>query len=299
MRRRVLARVVGALRWRHVGARQATGPAATGCQGRLVLLGTGRRSLSGCRAFEDVPALPHQSKAAAQCSHSDTAGVASVTVPSAAKLWVQLPLPHIASPLFSAPILVDLCAPLLCVLPQWSGVLPFSGPSPPPNSEFDLCRGKIADILMQDYPAFFERDPEFGIYAQAVSLEVGQPSPTFCRIRGKAGYCTAIRGLRQLVRRAVRNGTVDCSMERGEPYGHERALRVVWTCRGETPILGPVLIKAISIYSLGPEECPEEGHHQLAYRVIRHQIEFLEVIPPGLLKPWLTGPSCQEPAFAV
>lgn len=147
-------------------------------------------------------------------------------------------------------------------------------------SEYDLCRGKITRVLSSDYLDFFDREPDFGIYDEAVSLEIGQPLQGWGCVHGKQKYSGAIRTLRRIVCRAVENGRMSCRVTDGQPFGH--SLRVDWRCEGEMHVLHlhrDIHIHAISMYTLQPQA--EQGG-SLAYRIRRHRIEFVDIHPPGL-----------------
>mmetsp|Transcript_46529 Transcript_46529/g.107399 ORF Transcript_46529/g.107399 Transcript_46529/m.107399 type:complete len:257 (+) Transcript_46529:126-896(+) len=145
-------------------------------------------------------------------------------------------------------------------------------------TDYELSLGKITETLRGDYPAFFERKPNFSIYDERVEFELGRPFHSVSALRGKRAYSSALVALQRLGSSAVRDGAVLCQIGDGTPYGH--ALRVAWECRG-TMICSicPVYVSGISLYSvtraLG-------GDPTLSHRIHRHIIEFVEIQPPSL-----------------
>lgn len=193
-----------------------------------------------------------------------------------------------------------------------------SGDLPPPRapSEYDLNLGKIVDILKCDYPAMFERPPNFEIYDESIVFELGQPFHAVSALRGKRAYCRALSALRSLSCGAVRDGRVRCKVADGEPYGH--ALRVPWTCEGNLIWSGADLyISAVSLYSIRPQMPPPLNSQNsddfaaaptalrsLSHRIHRHCIEFVEIHPPSLrsllLRLWWKRQVCNvDPVFAL
>lgn len=157
---------------------------------------------------------------------------------------------------------------------------------PRPNSDLDLSFGKIVDTLQMDYPALFERSPNFDIYDECVVFELDLGSGHDGRklsarpLRGKRAYCRALLALQGLARGTVRDGKVKCSIQHASPSDY--TLRVNWTCHGQIAALGyPLYIDAISVYSVASEASASEATLPL-HRIDRHKIEFLEIHPPSL-----------------
>lgn len=149
----------------------------------------------------------------------------------------------------------------------------------------DLSVGKIVDTLRSDYPAFFERLPNFEIYDDSIVLELGQPFHGVEALHGKQRYRRAIRAL-QTLGKAVSDGEVRCRIADGKDYGH--AVKVAWECRGTIGICR-IYISAISLYSvtaqvpsLSPDGQEKELAPALSHRVHRHAIEFVEIKPSVL-----------------
>lgn len=194
-----------------------------------------------------------------------------------------------------------------------------SGNLPPPRapSEYELSRGKIVDILKCDYPAMFERTPNFEIYDESIIFELGQPFHAVRAVRGKRAYCRALSTLRRLSCSTVRDGRVWCKVADGQPYGHD--LRVPWTCEGMLRLPTPVriYISAVSLYSIRPQIPPPLNSQKrddfaaapaalrsLSHRIHRHCIEFVEIHPPSLrsvlLHFWWERQGCNvDPVFAL
>lgn len=147
-------------------------------------------------------------------------------------------------------------------------------------SEYELSVGKIADTLQKDYPAIFEREPDFGVYKKHVQLELGQPF----HVSKVVDYPRALSSLLRLGNAFVKDGKVSCHVCDGKSYGH--ALRVYWRCVGVLKfrwIWTPLNISAVSLYSVDRElPCADEDEPRLAYRVSRHVIEFTEINPPTI-----------------
>lgn len=158
----------------------------------------------------------------------------------------------------------------------------FGGPGRAPLGDYELSRGKIVDVLSDDYRLFFDRPPDFEIYDDNVVLEVGSSLVRLPVVRGRTGY----RRLLALVQGAcwygVKNGTMSCKVTDGEPYGH--AIRIFWTMRGQSRRGKPLLISGYSLYSLGRQAASASGTSLLTHRINRHVIEFTEV-RPHVLKP--------------
>merc|ERR1719357_691867 len=74
-------------------------------------------------------------------------------------------------------------------------------------TEYELSRGKIIDTLQQDYADFYQREPNFDIYDEAVCLEIGNPPHGVRAVNGKSRYIGFIRGLRRVLRGAVSDGS--------------------------------------------------------------------------------------------
>lgn len=159
-------------------------------------------------------------------------------------------------------------------------------------TDYDLSLGKIVDTLRSDYPAFFERRPNFEIYDERVVFELGQPFHSAAALRGKRGYTRAVGALQSLACSTVRDGTVSCRICDGSDYGH--ALKVPWHLHGSLrpfSSLGPLVescatvhIHAISLYSITPQapDSSESSPTFLSHRIHRHCIEFVEIEPPSL-----------------
>lgn len=149
-----------------------------------------------------------------------------------------------------------------------------------PN-DYELSLGKITDTLQSDYPAFFEREPDFEIYHNQIALELGKPFEGMSGLRGKRSYSRILAALQRVACGTVRDPIVTCHFSDGTPYGH--ALRVSWQVQGS--MVGfqcPIYISAISFYSLAPQ-MPEFGASPvLSHRIHRHTIEFVEIQPPTL-----------------
>lgn len=169
-------------------------------------------------------------------------------------------------------------------------------------TDYELSLGKIVDTLRSDYPAIFERGPDFEIYDKHVILELGRPFHAVSALHGKRAYCRALGTLQQLASSAVRDGTVTFHISDGTPYGH--ALRVHWTCRGQLRCLGrPVHISAISLYSVAPQAPTPAGCcPSLSHLINRHTLEFVEIHPPSLRSllrgMWWEPLSQPQPALA-
>lgn len=162
---------------------------------------------------------------------------------------------------------------------------PDLGYEPPKEpDEYELSIGKITDVLRSDYPDFFERSPDFGIYDEHVTLELGKPlEEPKVLARGKSRYCRRLLAMRRICSSMVRNGTVSCQVCDGRPYGS--ALRVYWKCQGEI-WLGSARefhISAVSYYSVAPQ-LPDrsEALQFLAHRINRHTIDITEIRPSSL-----------------
>lgn len=156
-------------------------------------------------------------------------------------------------------------------------------------SEYALCLGKITDILRSDYPAFFEREFDFDIYADSVTMELGPPfsaeGHTRTALTGKAKYCAAFRLLRKVMCSTMRSGKVECSVQPAGGLGFP--LQINWKCHGEV-LLGhrQFDIEAKSLYDLAAfvqaSTLPCEEPPQLRYLVSRHRLEFTAIRPCSL-----------------
>jgi len=188
---------------------------------------------------------------------------------------------------------------------------PLEGVSPLRNQGMDLCGGrrpteyelslgKIVDTLKNDYPAFFEREPNFDIYDDHLVFELGRPFHGVSALHGKQSYRRALLALQRLGRGALSDGTVACQVHDGTPYGH--ALKVAWQCNGSMLGKRCVHISAISLYSVN-HQAEKETDVSLAHRVHKHSIEFLEIHPPSLrsllLGQWWRPQSRLEPVLAL
>jgi len=172
-------------------------------------------------------------------------------------------------------------------------------------TEYELSRGKIIDTLQNDYADFFEKEPSFDIYDEAVCLEIGHPPHGVRAVRGKSRYIGFIRGLRRVLRGAVSDGSIECRIRDGAAYGY--AIRVHWTCTGHLAIWGtqhPVHVSALSLYAMQDEAAsgaiPDASVP--ACRIHQHKIEILDIQPPFLRSQWAEawrGPAHgREPVFA-
>jgi len=163
------------------------------------------------------------------------------------------------------------------------GLLACGGQPPRRPTEYELSLGKIADTLRSDYPDLLQRDPDFGIYDEAISLEIGQPlHAAVLGIRGKMRYARAISTLRRLACSTLLDGSIRCRVHSGAEYGC--ALRVPWTCDGTMYLLGlqrPIHISAISLYNVAPQALGSNDM-SLSYRIRRHKIDFMDIQPPSL-----------------
>mmetsp|Transcript_64645 Transcript_64645/g.168101 ORF Transcript_64645/g.168101 Transcript_64645/m.168101 type:complete len:296 (-) Transcript_64645:35-922(-) len=184
------------------------------------------------------------------------------------------------------------------------GLFTCGGQLPRRPTEYELSLGKIADTLRSDYPALLEREPDFGIYDEAVSLEIGQPwHAAVLGIRGKEKYMRAIRTLKRLACSALSDGSIRCRVESGAEYGC--ALRVPWKCEGTMYLLGlqrRIHISAISSYKVAPQPIGSRDSFALSYRIRQHRIEIMDIQPPSLrslLSDTLWQPGHREqPCFA-
>eukprot|EP00927_Polykrikos_kofoidii_P060418 TRINITY_DN55405_c0_g1_i1.p1 TRINITY_DN55405_c0_g1~~TRINITY_DN55405_c0_g1_i1.p1 ORF type:complete len:276 (-),score=13.23 TRINITY_DN55405_c0_g1_i1:100-927(-) len=149
-------------------------------------------------------------------------------------------------------------------------------------SDYELSLGKIVTTLRGDYPAFFERRPDFGIYSENVVLELGKPFENVSPLCGKRAYSRALNAVQRLAKSMVRDGTVTCHISDGEPYGH--AVRVYWSCHGELRgLCSPVHVSAVSLYSVAPQALSSTGDcPSMPYLVSRHVLEFVAMHPPSL-----------------
>jgi len=155
------------------------------------------------------------------------------------------------------------------------------------STDYELSLGRIVDTLRSDYPAFFERSPDFEIYDDGVVLELGQPFHSVAALRGKRRYIRALGALQRLAGGAIIDGVVNCRIYDGTPCGY--TLRVPWTCKGE--MLGlrrAVHVSAVSLYSVVPQaksapvSVGGSGLTSLSHRIHRHTIEFVQIEPPSL-----------------
>jgi len=177
-----------------------------------------------------------------------------------------------------------------------------SGDETPPrgSTEYQLSIGKIRDTLQSDYPNFFRRSPDFGIYDDRITLQFGEPFRMRKDIiNGKPAYRRAFGVLQLLARKAVGpdEGAVDFRIDDGAAHGC--ALRVRWEVYGDFRLWRgsprPFHISAVSLYSVARQEIRprllratllggacDEGSSLLAYRIHRHSIVFMEIRPPQL-----------------
>jgi len=173
-------------------------------------------------------------------------------------------------------------------------------------SEYQISLGKIVDTLQADYPALFDRSPNFDIYDDCVVFELGSGTASdgkqMSALRGKRAYCRALLALQRLAKQTVREGRVKCSVQQGSPCDY--SLRVNWTCNGELAAIAmPVYISAISTYSVAPEASLSGNLPFALHRIDRHKIEFLEIHPPSLrtllLGAWWKPQVQMEPSLAL
>jgi len=170
----------------------------------------------------------------------------------------------------------------------------------PGSSEFELSLGKIVDTLQADYPALFERSPNFDIYDECVvfELDLGNVGNAFegrklSALQGKRAYCRALLTLQRLAMKTVQDGKVKCSVQQWTPGDY--TLRVNWTCNGMISAINtPLHISAISCYNIGAEASrhriitPDPTIHRSlptnmpSHQIERHKIEILEIHPPSL-----------------
>merc|ERR1711933_248342 len=147
-------------------------------------------------------------------------------------------------------------------------------------SEFELSLGRIVDTLRADYPAFFERSPDFDIYDDCIIFELGDSSNTKKTISGKRNYQCALSTLQNFAARTVRDGQVRCRIT--PVLSCNNNLHVKWTCQGQIFRCVTMYISAISIYSMAPQARLSVSNHIPSYPIDRHVIEFLEIRPPRL-----------------
>lgn len=174
-------------------------------------------------------------------------------------------------------------------------------------TDYELSLGKIVDVLQSDYPAFFERLPNFDIYDDNIVLELGRPFHGVEALHGKRKYRGAIAALQRLGSTTLRDGLVRCRIADGGHYGH--AVKVAWECHGTCLWSCPVYISAISLYSLTPQVPSLSGEPELkrspalSHRIHRHTIEFVEIQPPSLrsllLRLWWERHAQVEPVLAM
>jgi hypothetical protein len=149
-------------------------------------------------------------------------------------------------------------------------------------SEFDLSLGRIVDTLRADYPAFFERSPDFDIYDEFIVFELGLgSSETKKTLRGKRNYRRVLSSLQNFAASTVRDGQVRCHIKPVLSSCNEN-LRVNWTCQGRFCLLSPLYISAISVYSIAPQARLSVSRSTPSHPIDRHAIEFLEIHPPSL-----------------
>jgi len=176
---------------------------------------------------------------------------------------------------------------------------------PQGSSEFDLSLGKIVDTLRVDYPAMFERSPNFDIYDECIifELDFGRTHENVRGLRGKRKYHRALITLQSLAMKTISNAKVECTVQLGSPYDY--TLRVNWTCEGEiSKIYGPLYMSAISLYSVSNEVSLGAADQLPLHRINRHKIEFVEIHPPLIrnLLPhfwWQPQHHMAEPALAL
>lgn len=176
----------------------------------------------------------------------------------------------------------------LATILNWSGSFVYGEPpTPKPPTEWELSLGKITDTLCQDYPDFFRREPDFSVYDEDVTLEIGLPlepyeSPGLVTLQSKKRYVQMLRTLRKLGNGCVPNGTVHCKVY---PYsmahGANRcSIRVRWNFEGTLNLTRtPVHIHAFSSYSLAAQAFRSD-ESPLSYRIRRHKIEVHDIQPP-------------------
>eukprot|EP00747_Dinoflagellata_sp_TGD_P214551 gnl/TRDRNA2_/TRDRNA2_87395_c0_seq1.p1 gnl/TRDRNA2_/TRDRNA2_87395_c0~~gnl/TRDRNA2_/TRDRNA2_87395_c0_seq1.p1 ORF type:complete len:274 (+),score=19.92 gnl/TRDRNA2_/TRDRNA2_87395_c0_seq1:363-1184(+) len=165
-------------------------------------------------------------------------------------------------------------------------------------TDYELSLGHIIDTLRNDYPAFFERSPDWDIYGDSIELELGHPLEAVPRLHGKKSYQYALSALRRMGSRVVRDGNVVCRIKDRTTSIDGSALRVHWHCSGHISLLGtltPLYISAISAYKLAPRDTgavqpvqleqiqgPTGSRPLLSHVIHKHTIEFIEIQPPTL-----------------
>lgn len=149
-------------------------------------------------------------------------------------------------------------------------------------SDYDLSLGKIIDTLHRDYPAMFERRPDFNIYDKHIVFELGTPFHAVSALHGKRRYRRALQALQHFACGLVQDGSVRCKVYDGTSVG--KTLRVSWHCEGWMRYLNrPIYVSAISLYNVA-ERSPGTAIDNvgLSHTVHRHTIEFVEIQPPSL-----------------
>lgn len=155
-------------------------------------------------------------------------------------------------------------------------------------SEFDLDRGKIIDTLKTDYPDFFERPPDFGIYDDGIVFDFGWPVASRVVVQGKQRYVWLLRLLQGFARRLISGGVVTCALSNHLVTGRREVVKVHWKCEGEF-FKQSVRISANSMYTIG-KSANMGQEPRMHHRVCRHTVEFLEIHPPRLKRALLSDP---------
>lgn len=151
-------------------------------------------------------------------------------------------------------------------------------------TEYELSLGKIVDTLKCDYPAMFDRKPDYQIYDDRIVFQLGMPFHGVSALYGKRAYSRALQALQHLAWGFVQDGSVTFHICDGKPYG--KTLRVPWTCKGRMVGLNrPIYVSAISLYDIaerssGTNMSPNGAN--LSHTIHHHTIEFLEIQPPSL-----------------
>jgi hypothetical protein len=160
-------------------------------------------------------------------------------------------------------------------------------------TDFQLSLGKIRDTLHADYPAFFERSPDFDIYDDSITIELNldneDASPRRWGLQGKRKYKRLISGFQNLAATTVREGEIRSSVKYIPACG--QTLQVKWTCVGQVALFTvPVHISAVSNYSIAPrsQDSFDVPTHVLSHLIHHHTVEIVEIHPPSL-RTWLQG----------
>lgn len=149
-----------------------------------------------------------------------------------------------------------------------------------PPSGYVLSLGRITDTLRTDHESFFQRPPDFGIYAEDIAFSLSKPQDGRVIFHGKRKYEHVMTLWRGVTCRVVADGEVQFRILKADCDDH--ALKVRWSLRGTmVGIQSPVFVDAISLYSVGPAPSFQDDP-LLTHKVNRHTVEFVEVHPPCL-----------------